>query len=217
MTRKERFAEISKQLELTFPQAEYELHFQSPYQLLVAITLAARCTDQLVNELTPSFFLLYPTLQALSSASQEKLLPLIAPVTHAEAKAQYLIDAAKAVMERFNGKIPTNEIDLMKLPGIGRKSANALLAHALGQPAIVVDTHVARVSQRLKIASCNTPDGIERELTHLIDRQRWIVESNRLTLLGRRICTYYAPQCNLCPVAKICQTPIEENHQLSLF
>ncbi|MBR4839349.1 MAG: endonuclease III [Paludibacteraceae bacterium] len=217
MTRKERFVQISAALEQAFPNAEYELDFQTPYQLMVAITLAARCTDKLVNQITPTLFNRYPTPQALAQAATQDLLQLLSDVTYPESKANYLIEAAQILSEKFDGEVPQNEAELSALPGIGRKSANAILAHAFHIPAIPVDTHVARVSQRLKLVSTSTPEGIEKELCLLIPRERWICEANRLTLLGRRVCTFNAPQCNGCPVQSICQTPMEENRQLSLF
>ncbi|MCQ2218600.1 MAG: endonuclease III [Paludibacteraceae bacterium] len=217
MSRKERFAKISPLLEEAFPKAEYELDFQSPYQLMVAITLAARCTDKLVNEITPGIFLRYPTIITLANANEEDLYKQISAVTYAENKVKYLIEAAKMVVENFGGEIPWNEADLQKLPGIGRKSANAILSQAFHKPAITVDTHVARVSQRLRIAAATTPEGIERELCSIIERNRWIEESNRLTLLGRRICTFEAPKCEICPVANICRTEETSSKQLELF
>lgn len=217
MSRKERFEKIRVPLENAFPMAEYELHFGSPYQLLVAVTLAARCTDQLVNELTPELFRSYPSAAELADADEQELLRKIAPITHAETKAHQLIQAAKMITEMLNGEIPSDETELLRLPGIGRKSANAILAHAFGQPAVVVDTHVARTSQRLKIATATTPDAIERELCAIIPRKLWIGTSNRLTLLGRRICTFAHPQCERCPVREICQTEENEGKQLSLF
>ena len=217
MTRKERFTQISAALEQAFPNAEYELEFQTPYQLMVAITLAARCTDKLVNQITPTLFNRYPTPQALAKATTQDLLQIISDVTYPESKANYLIEASQIISEKFNGEIPQNETELTRLPGIGRKSANTILAQAYHLPAIAVDTHVARVSQRLKIATTNTPEGIEKELNLLIDKNRWIIEANRLTLLGRRVCTFNTPRCEECPVQTICQTPLEENRQLSLF
>lgn len=217
MARKERFERISQALAQAFPKAEYELNFRSPYQLLVAVTLAARCTDKLVNELTPELFRSYPSAAELADANEQELLRKIAPVTHADTKAHQLIQAAKVITKVFNGEVPSDETNLLRLPGIGRKSTNAILAHAFGQPAVVVDTHVARTSQRLKIATAATPEGIERELRTIIPKERWTVESNRLTLLGRRICTFDHPLCERCPVKLVCKSTEAHTQQLRLW
>ncbi len=217
MTRKERYTKVASLLAKRFPNAEYELHFDSTYQLMVAITLAARCSDKLVNEISPRLFSRFPSVNDLAKANEKDVFDLIKEVTYPESKANYLIEAAKIIVEKYNGEIPNQSLDLQQLPGIGRKSANTILAEGFYIPAIAVDTHIARVSQRIGFTASTNPDMIEKDLCLIIPRENWITDSHRLILFGRYLCTSKEPKCEECPIKEVCITHTQEKEDMELL
>lgn len=216
MTKRERYKKIASLLEHSFPKAEFELHFESTYQLFVAIILATRCTDKLVNETTPSFFAKYPSVYELAQATEEELIRIIKSISFPETKARHIIKAAKTIVFQHGGSIPNNQAELLQITGIGQKSANTILAEGFGIPAIAVDTHIARVSQRTGLSSQTLPEKIENDLINIIPKEKWITDSHRLILLGRYICTSQSPMCDKCPIQLYCttRTPEKANENL---
>ncbi len=197
-------------LEAAHPDARIYLDFNSPLELLVATTLSAQCTDAKVNEVTPLLWNAYPTDEAIAGAARAKLKQIVRPTSFFSKKANSVQSICRAVVEDFDGEVPHTLEDLTKLPGIGRKTANVVLAQALGRQAIAVDTHVGRVSQRIGLARKRQPDTIERELCKIIPEDRW----SRATLLmgthGRRICHARKPDCPNCPVKRLCDYPKQQ-------
>ena len=185
------------------PDAFTELKFRNAYELLVATILSAQCTDKRVNQVTPVLFDRYPTPQALVRATPEELEPHIRSTGFFRSKARSLLGMASALTERYGGAVPARMEDLVELPGVGRKTANVVLGHALGVPGLPVDRHVLRVANRLGIASSDDPVVVEGQLGSALQRSRWIQASDTLILHGRRVCKP-RPLCDRCAVQADC-------------
>ncbi len=191
-------------LERLHPDADTELHFANPYQLLVATILSAQCTDARVNQVTPPLFRRYPDARALSRATHAKLEPQIQSTGFFRSKARALIATAAALVARHEGQVPPNRDDLVRLTGVGRKTANVVLGHALGIPALPVDRHVLRVANRIGLAQSDDPDVVEQQLCQLVRPVRWTRLSDTLILHGRRVCKP-RPLCDRCPIRPDCR------------
>jgi endonuclease III len=191
-------------LEAQHPNADTELNFTSPYELLVATILSAQCTDERVNQVTPKLFKRYPTASALARATTSELEPQIQSTGFFRAKSKSLVGMAGVVTERHGGEIPNTMEDLVELPGVGRKTANVVLGHALGVPGLPVDRHVLRVSNRIGMASSDDPEVVEQQLCAAIPPADWTRTSDTLILHGRRICKP-RPLCDRCAVRDDCQ------------
>jgi endonuclease III len=185
------------------PNADTELHFSNAYQLLVATILSAQCTDERVNQVTPALFKRYPDASALARASTDALEPQIQSTGFFRAKARSLVGMAKVVAERHGGEIPASMEALVELPGVGRKTANVVLGHALGVPGLPVDRHVLRVANRIGIARSDDPEVVEQQLGAAMPQDEWTRTSDTLILHGRRICKP-RPLCEQCAVRKDC-------------
>jgi len=194
---------ILKKLERQHPHADTELHYSNPYELLVATILSAQCTDERVNQVTPALFKRYPDARALASATTTDLEPQIQSTGFFRAKSKSLLGMAKAVSEQHGGTIPASMEALTELPGVGRKTANVVLGHALGVPGLPVDRHVLRVSNRIGIAKSEDPEVVEQQLGAAIVPAAWIIASDTLILHGRRICKP-KPLCEKCAVRDDC-------------
>ena len=194
---------ILEKLERQHPNADTELHYRTPYELLVATILSAQCTDQRVNQVTPALFERYPDATALAQATTAELEPQIQSTGFFRAKSKSLLGMAKAVTERYQGAIPASMDALTELPGVGRKTANVVLGHALGVPGLPVDRHVLRVSNRIGIATSEDPEVVEQQLGAALPPEKWIVASDSLILHGRRICRP-KPLCDKCAVREEC-------------
>jgi endonuclease III len=181
-----------------------ELHHRSPWELLVATILSAQCTDQRVNQVTPSLFRRYRQPAELAAAHLPELEQLIRSTGFFKNKAKHLIACSKDVAERFGDQVPQTMEELITLPGVGRKTANVVLGNAFGQPGIVVDTHVKRVAKRLGLTRSDNPDLVEQDLQQLLPKSQWTAVSQRLLLHGRYICLARKPQCRTCPVYQHC-------------
>jgi len=192
-----------EKLERQHPNADTELHYRTPYELLVATILSAQCTDQRVNQVTPALFERYPDATALAQATTAELEPQIQSTGFFRAKSKSLLGMAKAVTERYQGAIPASMDALTELPGVGRKTANVVLGHALGVPGLPVDRHVLRVSNRIGIATSEDPEVVEQQLGAALPPEKWIVASDTLILHGRRICKP-KPLCEKCAVCDEC-------------
>ncbi|HSF66549.1 MAG TPA: endonuclease III [Nitrospiraceae bacterium] len=201
---RKRLREIAKTLERVMPEPRMELDHRSPWELLVATVLSAQCTDQRVNQVTPSLFRRYKQPSEMAAADVRELERFIRSTGFFKNKAKNLIACSTAVTERFSGQVPHTMDELVTLPGVGRKTANVILGNAFGQPSIVVDTHVKRVAKRLGLTKSNNPDRIEQDLQQLIQKSQWTDISQRLLLHGRYVCLARKPQCRTCPIYRHC-------------
>ncbi|MDO4999167.1 MAG: endonuclease III [Bacteroidales bacterium] len=205
MTLKQRYEGILGYFRDNVSIAESELHFASPYQLLVATILSAQCTDKRVNLTTPALFSAYPTPQALAEASFDDVLELIRSISYPNSKARHLIGMAQKLVADFGGEVPADIDALMSLPGVGRKTANVVASITWRQPVIAVDTHVFRVSRRLGLSRGTTPRAVELDLEKHIPEDLRPIAHHWLILHGRYICTAQKPKCASCPLAQWCK------------
>jgi endonuclease-3 len=194
---------IMKKLRAQHPNADTELHFRNAYELLVATILSAQCTDERVNQVTPAPFERYPDAAVLARATTAELEPQIQSTGFFRMKSKSLVGMATAVVTGFGGTIPATMEDLTSLPGVGRKTANVVLGHALGVPGLPVDRHVLRVSNRIGIAEGDDPELVEEQLCKAMPRAEWTRTSDTLILHGRRICKP-RPLCEQCAVRDDC-------------
>jgi endonuclease-3 len=202
--RRERLAKIANVLVRAMPKAEMELDHRTPWELLVATILSAQCTDERVNKVTPGLFRRYRSPAELGRAAQRDVEELIRSTGFFKSKAKNIIACSRAMEERFHGKVPATMEELVELPGVGRKTANVILGTAFGKPAIVVDTHVKRVANRLDLTTSDDPTRVEDDLQQLLPSARWTAVSQRLLLHGRYTCTARRPQCQRCPIYAYC-------------
>jgi endonuclease-3 len=194
---------ILQKLEEQHPNANTELNFTTPYELLVATILSAQCTDERVNQVTPALFKRYPDARALARASISQLEPQIQSTGFFRAKSRALVGMAGALVESHGGDVPNTMDALVRLPGVGRKTANVVLGHALGVPGLPVDRHVLRVSNRIGMAKSDDPDVVEQQLCAALPPPDWTRASDTLILHGRRICKP-RPLCDRCAVRDDC-------------
>jgi endonuclease III len=206
MTKKERYQNILSYFETHMPNAETELLYDNPYQLLVAVILSAQCTDKRVNLTTPAIFAQYPTVQLLAQATFEALFPIIRSISYPNNKTKHLIGMAQLVVEKFNGEIPMTVPELILLPGVGRKTANVITSVVDNQPNMAVDTHVFRVSARLGLTTnAKTPLATELQLIKNIPKDKVHVAHHWLILHGRYTCLARNPQCQNCELSVFCK------------
>jgi endonuclease-3 len=194
---------ILDKLETQHPNADTELHHRNAFELLVATILSAQSTDQRVNMVTPALFKRYPDARALAQATTDELEPQILSTGFFRAKSRSLLGMAKALVEKHGGEVPADMAALTELPGVGRKTANVVLGHALGVPGLPVDRHVLRVSNRIGIAEGDDPEDVERQLCEKLPKPRWTRTSDTLILHGRRICRP-KPLCPECVIQDDC-------------
>ncbi len=200
-----RAREVARLLALEYPEAACELDFRSPWELLVATILSAQCTDERVNQVTPELFRRWPGPVELAAAPLEEIEEVIRPTGFFRNKARAIQGAARAIVADHGGEVPRDVEAMVKLPGVGRKTANVVLGEAYGIPAgIAVDTHVKRLSRRLGLTGHEDPQRIEDDLEGLVPRDEWIPFSMRLILHGRRVCTARSPACERCSLASVC-------------
>lgn len=199
-----RIKKILDVLAETYPDATTELRHDSPWQLLVATMLSAQCTDKRVNMITPRIFSRYPDARSLADVAVEELEDLIRDCGLYRTKARNLAATAKIVADKWGGEVPDNREALMGLPGVGRKTANVVLANAFGQPAIAVDTHVFRLAHRLGWSRHRDPEGTERDLMALLPKRSWSPTHHWLILHGRRVCLAVRPRCEVCGIRGWC-------------
>jgi endonuclease-3 len=196
--------DVIERLKKHFPAPKTELNFKNPFELVIVVLLSAQTTDVKVNEVSPKLFEKYPTPEDLSKANLEDLYEILKPINYYRKKAKFIKEAAKMIVEEFNGKVPDNLEDLMKLPGIGRKSASVILVNGFNKPAIVVDTHVKRVAKRLGLTCNNDPLKVEMDLAKFFSKENWVYISNALVLFGRYTCIARKPKCKECYLLDIC-------------
>lgn len=206
MTKNERYRFLIDYFLQNAPDAETELLYDNPFQLLVAVILSAQCTDKRVNLTTPLIFEKYPDAVSMSKAGFEQLFPLIKSISYPNNKTRHLIGMAKMLMEKFNGQVPMTVDELVQLPGVGRKTANVITSVVDNQPNMAVDTHVFRVSARLGLTTrAKTPLAAEKQLVQQIPAQYIHIAHHWLILHGRYVCTARNPACSKCGLSGICK------------
>ena len=201
----DRPAQIAMNLRRAMPVVRVELTHRSPWELLVATILSAQCTDQRVNQVTPNLFEQYPTPQDMAKAMPTELEALIRSTGFYKSKAKNLIGCAQVITAQFKGRVPDTMEELTSLPGVGRKTANVLLGAVFGKPAVVVDTHVSRVTNRLALTHSRDPEQIERDVQSAYPQTQWTDVSQRLLLHGRYVCLARKPRCLVCPIYDVCE------------
>jgi endonuclease-3 len=205
MTKKERYQFVINYFVVNRPDAKTELLYDSPYQLLVAVILSAQCTDKRVNATTPEIFAQYPDLESLSNAIPEELFSLIKSISYPNNKTHHLIGMAKMIMKDFGGKIPMTVDELMRLPGVGRKTANVITSVIDNQPNMAVDTHEFRVANRIGLVKAKTPLETEKQLVKNLPEDLIHVAHHWLILHGRYICVARKPKCGICGLRPVCK------------
>lgn len=202
--RTKRARAIARALARVYPDAGCELAYRTPWELLVATILSAQCTDKMVNQVTPALFREFPIPTALAAAPAERVEALIRPTGFYRQKTKSIQAAARAVTEAHGGDVPQAMEVLTQLPGVGRKTANVVRGTAFGLPAIFVDTHVARLANRLGLAFSDDPNEIEEDLGKLLPPKWWTAFAHRLIHHGRRVCAARKPRCSACRIARWC-------------
>lgn len=206
MTRKERYEFVLDYFAKNIPDAQTELIYDNPYQLLVAVILSAQCTDKRVNMTTPAIFARYPDVETLSKAAFEELFPLIKSISYPNNKTRHLIGMAQKVVSDFEGEIPATVKELITLPGVGRKTANVITSVVHKQPNMAVDTHVFRVSARIGLThNAKTPLQAEMQLIRNIPEEKVHVAHHWLILHGRYVCIARNPKCEICGLQIACR------------
>ena len=206
MTKKERYSAVIAWFEDNMPVAETELHYSSPFELLVAVILSAQCTDKRVNMITPRLFFDYPTPKAMAEATPEVIFEYISSVSYPNNKAKHLVGTAKMLVNQFGGEVPDNTDDLQKLPGVGRKTANVIASVVFNQPKMAVDTHVFRVAERIGLTTnSKNPLQTEKELVKHIPENLIPKAHHWLILHGRYVCLARKPKCSTCGLQNMCR------------
>ncbi|MGX7406983.1 endonuclease III [Enterococcus avium] len=206
MLSKEKTMEALSRMYDMFPDAVGELHSDSPFQLLIAVILSAQATDVSVNKATPALFKAYPIPEALAQAPIEDIIEKIKMIGLYRNKAKNIKACAQMLLDNYDGVVPNSREELIKLPGVGRKTANVVLGDAFGVPAIAVDTHVERVTKRLRICKLNASvTEVEATLMRKIPKDLWVKSHHTLIFFGRYHCTARSPKCEICPLLDMCQ------------
>jgi endonuclease-3 len=202
--KKEILDKTIKELKKLFPEVKIQLHFDTPFQLLVATMLSAQCTDERVNKVTAKMFAEYKAPEDYVKMPLGKLEKLVYSTGYYKAKSKHIKDMSKMLLDKYGGEVPGKMEELLTLPGVGRKTANVILGHIFDTPAIVVDTHVIKIMNRLGICTSKNADKIERELMQLIDEKDWVLFTHLMINFGRAVCTARSPKCSECPIKELC-------------
>ena len=213
MTKKELYTRVLSYFRELHPDVTTELEFGSVFQLLVAVVLSAQCTDKRVNQVTPELFAHYPDAQAMAEADESEIYEYVKSVSYPNAKARHLVELARMLVDEYGGEVPNDFDALLRLPGVGRKTANVMQAVAFGQSAMPVDTHVYRVSHRLGLvpSTADTPLKVEKALVKHIPADDLARAHHWLLLHGRYVCTSRKPHCDKCELSDICPKKIENS------
>lgn len=210
---------VSKILEVLselYPDVKIQLNFENPFQLLVATILSAQCTDERVNQVTSKLFKKYKSIKDYLKVSDEELEKDIFSTGYYKAKAKKIKATAKMILEKYNGEVPNLMQELIKLPGVGRKTANVILGHIFNIPSIVVDTHVIRLSNRFGWVKTKNAEKIEYELMNLLPKKQWVKFTHYIINHGRKICTARNPKCELCAISQFCPSAKLESKNPSI-
>ncbi|MBL0387709.1 endonuclease III [Tumebacillus sp. ITR2] len=195
---------LIEHLQQLYPDANCELMYRNPFELLIAVVLSAQCTDKLVNEVTPGLFENYPTPEVMATLTQEEMENAIRRIGLFRNKAKNILETCRRLVEEQNGEVPNDYDYLVSLPGVGRKTANVVLSVAFGVPAIAVDTHVDRLSHRLGLTKATNVLDTEKDLMRKLPKEHWTFTHHALILHGRRVCAARTPKCAMCPLQDIC-------------
>jgi endonuclease-3 len=206
MLKKQRFQAFVDHFSSHFPEAETELHYTNPFELLVAVVLSAQCTDKRINQVTPALFKRFPDAKSLAESSVEEIFSYIRSVSYPNNKAKHLLGLGQKITDQFAGEVPETMEDLQSLPGVGRKTANVIASVIYNQPAMAVDTHVFRVSQRLGLVpkTAKTPLKVEMALIKHLPDEVIATAHHWLILHGRYVCLARTPQCSKCDITHFC-------------
>ncbi|MHA8085374.1 endonuclease III [Aquirufa antheringensis] len=214
MLKKERFQAFVEHFSTRFPEAETELHYSNPFELLVAVVLSAQCTDKRINQVTPALFKRFPDAKSLADSSVDEIFSYIRSVSYPNNKAKHLLGLGQKITDQFAGEVPETMEDLQSLPGVGRKTANVIASVIYNQPAMAVDTHVFRVSQRLGLVpkTANTPLKVEMALIKNLPDEVIATAHHWLILHGRYVCLARTPLCAKCDITHFCAF-YQKNHK----
>ncbi|EPZ43001.1 endonuclease III [Alicyclobacillus acidoterrestris] len=198
-------AQVMEKLESRYPDAKCALNFSNPFELLIATMLSAQCTDVRVNMVTERLFQKYRGPADFAAATPEQVQEDIREVGLFRSKAQNIVATCRLLLERYDGEVPADREKLVELPGVGRKTANVVLSNAFGIPALAVDTHVLRVSNRIGLANSDSPDETERQICRRVPKSQWSQAHHWLIHHGRQICSARKPKCEACPIQEHCR------------
>jgi endonuclease-3 len=206
MLKQDRFKAFVEYFSAHQPDAQTELHYENPFQLLVAVILSAQCTDKRINQITPALFEKYPNANTLALASAEEVFEYIRSVSYPNNKSKHLVGMAKLLVEKFDAEVPSSMEELQSLPGVGRKTANVITSIVFEAPALAVDTHVFRVANRLGLTrNATTPLAVEKQLVKYLPTDLIRHSHHWLILHGRYICQARRPKCEVCPITWFCK------------
>lgn len=205
MLKKERYQHFVKHFATKQPNAETELHYNNPYQLLVAVILSAQCTDKRINQVTPALFQRFPNANALADTTPDIVFDYIRSVSYPNNKAKHLVGMANMLVNEFNNEVPSDVNQLQKMPGVGRKTANVIASVVYDAPAMAVDTHVFRVANRLGLTTGKTPLAVEKDLVKNLPEYTIAMAHHWLILHGRYVCVARNPKCSVCELTSFCK------------
>ncbi|TKC03754.1 endonuclease III [Pedobacter frigoris] len=217
MLKKERYRLFVSHFSARQPDAETELHYNNPFQLLVAVILSAQCTDKRINQVTPALFQRFPDAKALSEVTPDIVFDYIRSVSYPNNKAKHLVGMANMLLNEFNNEVPSDIDDLQKMPGVGRKTANVIASVIYNAPAMAVDTHVFRVANRIGLSSGKTPLAVEKELVKYLPEEVIHVAHHWLILHGRYVCVARSPKCGICEITDFCKYFQNTKKQTKIF
>lgn len=205
MLKKERYRLFVAHFSARQPNAETELHYNNPFQLLVAVILSAQCTDKRINQVTPALFHRFPNARALAETTPDIVFDYIRSVSYPNNKAKHLVGMANILLHEFNNEVPSDVDQLQKMPGVGRKTANVIASVIYNAPAMAVDTHVFRVSNRIGLTTGKTPLAVEKDLVKHLPEHTIHVAHHWLILHGRYVCVARSPKCSICEITHFCR------------
>lgn len=217
MLKKDRYKFFVEHFAAKQPDAETELHYNNPYQLLVAVILSAQCTDKRINQVTPALFQRFPNAKALSEVTPDIVFDYIRSVSYPNNKAKHLVGMANMLLNDFNNIVPSDVDQLQKMPGVGRKTANVIASVIYNAPAMAVDTHVFRVSKRIGLSAGKTPLAVEKDLVKNLPEHTIHVAHHWLILHGRYVCLARSPKCNICEITNICKYFQQNNKKTKII
>lgn len=217
MLKKDRYKLFVEHFAAKQPDAETELHYNNPYQLLVAVILSAQCTDKRINQVTPALFQRFPNAKALSEVTPDIVFDYIRSVSYPNNKAKHLVGMAQMLLNDFNNVVPSDIDQLQKMPGVGRKTANVIASVIYNAPAMAVDTHVYRVSRRIGLSAGKTPLAVEKDLVKNLPDHTIHVAHHWLILHGRYVCLARSPKCSICEITNICKYFQQNNKKTKII
>lgn len=212
---KQRMTEILRILSIEYPDVKIQLDFDTPFQLLIATILSAQCTDARVNQVTKQLFKKYKYIEDYIKVPQEELEKDIFSTGFYKSKAEKIQKATEMIIKKYNGEVPSTMEELLSLPGVGRKTANVLLGHIFNVPAIVVDTHVLRITNRLGFVETDNAEKVEFKLMELIPENEWVIFTHYFINHGRKVCVARKPKCNKCKIYDYCKFEYKEQNSTS--